>query len=266
MRIGGSTFFNPFLSSNNKLEKTVAKLSSGLSINTAADDAAGMAVAQKLEAQIRGSKQAFFNAQYGISMVYIAEGAMQQTSSILQRMRELAVQSANGVLSETDRSYVELEVEELKGELDRITNVTESNGRKMLREGLNITLQIGANEGDELRLSFMNASSSKLGLEDTSLATRGQASKAITAIDSAIDAVSMNRAQLGGNRKSLERACDMLGNYIGNLTEAESRITDADMAKEILNFTKFKILEQAKTAIASQANQIPGVVLSLLQD
>ena len=268
MRIGEINSFSAYqsYSRSNELGKSVEKLSTGLRINEAADDAAGMAVAEKMRAQIRGSQQAFFNAQYGMSMIHVAEGAMKETHSILQRMRELAVQAANGILSNEDRTYAGLEFDELKKELDRINNVTEYNGRKILRDGLSLTLQIGANEDDEIKVGFISVSSESLSLSDISLETRRKSSETLGYIDRAIDAISMSRAQLGGIFNRLENVCNFLSNYIMNLSEAEGRISGADMMKEILNFTKIKIMNNAETVIKSQANQIPGVTLSLLQN
>ena len=266
MRIGGVNTFNSYQSYSkiNELGKSIAKLSSGLRITEAADDPAGMAVAEKMRAQIRGSKQAFLNAQYGMSMINVAENALSETTSILQRMRELAVQAASGTLSDNDRAYVGLEIDALKEELDRINNVTEYNGRKMLRDELSITLQIGANEYDEINIGFSSASAESLGLEDISVATRKESSAALSQIDMALDKVLMHRAQLGGYYGRLEHVCDTLSNYITNLSEAEGKISGLDMMKEIINFTKIKIMSNVETAIQAQANRIPGVTFSII--
>jgi flagellin len=269
MRIGGVTSLNAYQSYsliNKELSKSITRLSSGLRITEAADDPAGMAVAEKMRAQIRGSKQAFQNVQYGMSMIYVAENAMKETSSILQRMRELSVQAANGILSDTDRSYVELEFSELKSELDRINNVTEYNGRKMLRDHVSLTLQIGANENDEVDITFISTDASSLGLDDISASTVKKSSVTISVIDKAIDVILMNRAQLGGYFSRLEHTCNLLSNYITNLSDAENNIIGVDMMKEIVNFTKLKIVSNTEIAFMSQANQIPGVTLSLLKN
>ena len=250
----------------NGVETSIRKLSSGLRINSAADDAAGLAISEKMRSQIRGLNQAESNAQDGISLIQTAEGALQQTTDILQRMRELVVKAENtGVLTEQDQTAIEVEITALTVEIDRIAESTAFNGKKLL-DGTATGLQfkIGANtlDCDALELSITSMTSTSLGIGTISL---GQANDALIALDAAIVNVSSQRAELGAIQNRLEYAIESLSTTSENLTAAESRIRDVDMADEMVNYTKNNILQQSAMSMLAQANQQPNQILSLLQ-
>ncbi|WP_059104299.1 flagellin [Shouchella shacheensis] len=256
------------------------KLSSGLRINRAGDDAAGLAISEKMRAQVRGLDQASRNAQDGISMIQTAEGGLQETHSILQRMRELAVQSANDTATDDDRAEIQKEVNALAEEITRISNDTEFNNQKLLDGDFEGTFHIGANEGQNLVLSIDAFDAETLGVgtsegvdEDGNptstssgidVSSQASADEAITAIQAALDTVSSERSKLGANQNRLEHTISNLNNSSENLQAAESRIRDVDMAKEIMEFTKQNILSQASQSMLAQANQQPQQVLQLL--
>lgn len=253
-----------------QLSKSIEKLSSGLRINRAGDDAAGLAVSEKLRAQVRGLNQAMRNAQDGISLIQTAEGALNETHSILQRMRELAVQAANdATLSSDDKSAIDKEMDELVAEIDKIASRTEFNGTKLLDGTFTSkTLQVGANASQTLTVSISSAAASALGtatssLNDVDVTT--DATAAITIIDAAIVDVNNIRADLGAKQNRLEHTIANLGVAAENLAASESRIRDVDMAAEMVAFTRSQILQQAGTAILAQANQTPQSVLALLR-
>jgi len=251
--------------SQTTLQSSLEKLSSGYRINKAADDAAGLSISEKMRSQISGLNQAQRNAQDGISLVQTAEGALNETHSILQRMRELAVQSANATNTTSDRQSIQLEVTALTSEINRIANTTEFNTQSLLKgtfTGKN--LQVGANAGQTISISIatMNAGGLTVsGLQVTSVAT---ASAAIGKIDTAIGKVSDARAGMGAIQNRLQHTIANLGTASENLTAAESRIRDVDMASEMSKFTKSQILSQAGVAMLAQANQAPQSVLKLL--
>lgn len=255
--------------------KALEKLSSGLRINRAGDDAAGLAISEKMRAQVKGLDQAGRNAQDGISLIQTAEGGLNETHAILQRMRELSVQSSNGTNVAADRSNIQLEVEALQTEITRISTATNFNGQKLIDGSLSgaasggMTLQIGANNGQSISftISDMGASSLGVGTAVTSVGgtTASAANSAISEIDGAIQKVSVQRASLGAVQNRLEHTITNLATSSENLTAAESRIRDADMAKEMMQFSKYNILTQAGTAMLAQANQAPQQVLSLLR-
>lgn len=281
--------------------KSMEKLSSGLRINRAGDDAAGLAISEKMRGQIRGLDMASKNAQDGISLIATAEGALNETHSILQRMRELAVQSSNDTNTFTDRGEIQKEVDELAKEITRISNTTEFNTMKLLdgsRDVTNnsnigtagdLTFQIGANQSQTMTLTIKAMDAVSLGVHRASNAanetadaagTTGQAvtqngidvstsasvaTAAITTIDSAIAKVSAERSYLGANQNRLEHTINNLGTSSENLTAAESRVRDVDMAKEMMEQTKNSILSQAAQAMLAQANQAPQGVLQLLR-
>lgn len=261
------------LTNNNVgVSKSLEKLSSGLRINRAGDDAAGLSISEKMRGQIRGLDQAQRNAQDGISLIQTAEGALNETHSILQRMRELAVQSANDTNSVDDRAALQGEVSELILEIDRIAADTEFNGEKLLDGGLSgagsgVTLHIGANQGQSIELNIADMSASALGASGVAIvdiSTQSGADTAIALIDNALQAVSNERSSLGANQNRLEHTINNLGASSENLTAAESRIRDVDMASEMMTFTKNNILTQASQAMLAQANQLPQGVLQLL--
>lgn len=251
-----------------QMAKSLEKLSSGFRINRAADDAAGLAISEKLRGQVGGLNAASTNAQNGISLIQTAEGALNETHNILQRMRTLAVQSANDTNTSTDRALVQEEVAQLTTELTRISTATQFNGQNLLDGTLNtggLTFQIGANAGQVLNVTIAGSGASALGVATVSVSSHANASAAITAIDSAINTVSTNRAKLGATQNRLEFTVNSLNVAAENLAASESRIRDTDMAKEMTSFTRSQILSQAGTAMLAQANQVPQGVLSLLR-
>jgi flagellin len=239
------------------LGKSMQKVSSGLRINSAADVAAGLAISEKMTAQINGTDQAQRNAMDGISLVQTAEGAYNEMHSILQRVRELSVQAQNGTLTSSDTAAIDQEVGQLTAELSRISSNTEFNGLAALSG--TFTLQVGADQGSGNQISFS--------LTSISFSSIGSAasSTALSAIDAAITAVSSARSTLGAIQNRLEDAVDNLGVYEENISAAQSRIRDVDVAAETVNFTKLQILSQSGTAMLAQANSAPQNVLSLLR-
>jgi flagellin len=239
------------------LAKSMQKLSSGLRINSAADDAAGLAISEKMTAQINGTDQAQRNAMDGISLVQTAEGAYNEMHSILQRIRELSVQAQNGTLSSSDTAAIDQEVGQLTAELSRISSNTQFNGLSILSGSF--TLQVGADQGSGNQISFSLTSISFAAIGSAASAT------AISDIDAAITSVSNARSTLGAIQNRLEDTVDNLGVYQENISAAESRIRDVDIAAETVNFTKLQILSQSGTAMLAQANSAPNNVLSLLK-
>ncbi|HEY9900167.1 MAG TPA: flagellin [Pantanalinema sp.] len=253
------------------LNKSLARLSSGLRINGASDDAAGLAISQKMEGQTRGLDQASRNAQDGISLIQTAEGAMQESQAILQRMRELAVQGANDTLTTADRSNISDELSQLSSELDRISTTTEFNTKKLINGDLSaggLTFQIGANAGQTISFTLSNMSATSLSVSngsDISVGNSAAASTAISKLDAAINTVSNNRSKLGALINRLQHTIANLGVASENLNAANSRVKDLDMAKEVVNMSKAQILSQSSTAMLSQANQSSQGVLGLLR-
>ncbi|MFD1037070.1 flagellin [Virgibacillus byunsanensis] len=318
-------------SNNNATQNSLEKLSSGLKINKAGDDAAGLAISEKMRGQIQGLEMASKNAQDGISLIQTAEGAMNESHAILQRMRELAVQSGNDTNTESDRAEMQKEVDQLANALNDISNDTEFNTQKLLDGGFEGTFQVGANEGQNLSVTIGDMSAETLavskeyttsgsgsasellsggsgtgatfydigdtltGGEEATVAgyydgtdvlvhvaddayasgsdvtaginitSQSGADTAITDIQSAIDAVSAERSKLGAVQNRLDHTINNLGTSAENLTAAESRIRDVDMAAEMMEFTKNNILSQASQSMLAQANQQPQGVLQLLQ-
>lgn len=254
---------------NDNMTKSVEKLSSGLRINRAGDDAAGLSISEKMRGQIRGLNQASRNAQDGISLIQTAEGALQETHSILQRMRELAVQAANDTNVTADRTAIKSEYTSLQSEVDRIAKTTTFNEKVLLNgalvKGTYGHLQIGADAGVNLQVSIATMTAAKLSLAAYGFATYGCASVAIAKFDTAIKTVSAERSKLGAYQNRLEHTIKNLDNAGENIQAAESRIRDVDMAREMMNFTKSNILNQAATAMLAQANQAPQGVLQLLR-
>ena len=260
--------------------KSMEKLSSGVRINRAGDDAAGLAISEKMRGQIRGLKQAQRNAQDGISLIQTAEGALNETHAILQRMRELAVQAATDTNTDTDRKEIQKEINQLLEEIDRIANDTEFNTQKLLDGTFQgKVIHIGANEGQSMEITIASMTTADLGTDtgtlkslevDVESASSGgvldqdSADSAITIINDAIEQVSAERSKLGAIQNRLEHTIANLGTSAENLQAAESRIRDLDMAEEIMAFTKNQILQQAATAMLAQANMAPQSVLQLL--
>ena len=254
---------------NSLLNKSLERLSSGLRINRAADDAAGLAISEKMRAQIAGLQTAQRNAQDAISLIQTAEGALNETHSILQRMRELVVQAANGTNTTTDRQQIQAEIDQLIAELDRIADTTEFNTQKLLDGNFNGNFQIGANAGQTINVTIADMHASALGTSGTvdTIDVSGASptfDTYIQILDEAINQVSTERANLGAVQNRLEHTIANLGVAVENLQAAESRIRDVDMALEMANFTRNQILLQSGTAMLAQANAIPQAVLQLL--
>ena len=245
--------------------KASEKLSSGLRINRAGDDAAGLAISEKMRAQIKGLNQASRNAQDGISLIQTAEGAMDEQHSMLQRMRELAVQASNETYTASDRKNAQLEVAQLASEITAITQKTEFNTNKLLASANVFSFQVGANKGQTISVSMKAMDASTLGVKTVGIGTVSAAQDAIGKIDTAINTVSQQRAVFGSVQNRLEHTIINVENSSENLQSAESRIRDTDMAKEMMEFTRTNVLSQATQAMLAQANQKPNQVLSLLQ-
>ena len=244
------------------LSKSMEKLSSGLRINRAADDAAGLAISEGMRAQIRGTAQASRNAQDGISLVQTAEGALNEMHSILQRVRELSIQFSNGTLSTADQAKVTAEVAQLTAELVRIRDSSTFNGISLFGAagaGTTLTIQVGANQNIDSASNTDRVGVTLVGLSFSTV------SMDVSQIDTAISSVSSIRSTLGAVQNRLEHAVANLGVYQENLTAAESRIRDVDVAQEMVNFSRMQILSQSGTAMLAQANQAPQSVLSLLR-
>lgn len=250
-----------------QLSKSLEKLSSGYRINRAADDAAGLSISEGLRAQTNGLKVAVRNAQDGISVVQTAEGALTESHSILQRMRELAVQAANtGAADLASRDAAELEVTQLATELTRISDTTRYGTTALLDGSFSGTFQIGANAGEVLNVAVsQDFSAASLGVGSLDFSALTGASAALASIDAAITTVSNNRANLGAVQNRFEHTIANLSVAAENLSASESRIRDTDMAQEMVSFTRAQILTQAGTAMLAQANSAPQSVLSLLR-
>ena len=248
-------------------QKNLEKLSSGYRINRSADDAAGLAISEQMRSKINGLDQATQNAQDGIGLIQTAEGALTETHNMLQRLVTLSTQAANGTYNTTARSSIKEEVEELKKEITRIANTTDYNGVKPIASGATkpITLQIGPTSGEILAVAVSGLTATKLNINEIKVSTISKANTAITKLNNAIDQVSKHRAKLGAAQNRLEHTINNLKVTSENMTSAESRIRDTDMAKEIAAFTKNNILNQAAQSMLAQANQQPQGVLSLLR-
>jgi flagellin len=245
---------------SDKISQAMDRLSSGLRINKAADDAAGLGISEKMRAQIRGLAQAQRNIQDGVSMVQTAEGNLDEVHSILQRVRELAVQYKNGSTSTAGKAAIQSEVDQLAAEITRVSSSAVFNGVHLLDSSATaVTFQVGANDGETILVSFADLSAA-VGTAFSNMATAS-----LTDVDAAIDAVTSLRSGFGAVQNRLEHALAVTGVYQENLTSAESRIRDVDMAEEMVNLTKNQILQQAGTAMLAQANQAPQSVLNLLR-
>ncbi len=251
------------VTNSDKLGKAMEKLSSGYRINRAGDDAAGLAISEKLRGQIGGLTQASRNAQDAVSLVQTAEGALNEVHSMLQRVRELAVQYKNGTLSTNDRNAIQSEVNQLKEEIERIGTDTEFNNIKLLNSGsTTVSFQIGAADAQQITVATISIGAQ---VAQHVYALNAGGTTDIADIDTAINNVSAARAVFGAVQNRLEHTISNLAAYQENLTASESRIRDADMASEMVQFTKLQILTQAGTSMLSQANQAPQGVLSLLR-
>lgn len=271
--------------SHNGMTTAIERLSSGLRINGAKDDAAGLAISTRFTAQINGLNQAVRNANDGISLLQVAEGAMQESTNVLQRMRSLAVQSANGTYSDSDRNTLNDELLQLQSELDRIGTNTSFNNINIVNgtySATGIKFQVGANADQFISIKINDIRSSALHVQkldpvrhaapgvlplpgETTISTIDTATTAITNIDSALDIIVKNRAALGAIQNRFEYTVSNLSNVSNNLSAANSRILDTDFALETAHLTKYQILQQAGIAMLSQANSAPQSVLSLLK-
>ncbi|KTG16097.1 MULTISPECIES: flagellin [unclassified Guyparkeria] len=268
---------NALRQTNNQLQTSLERLSTGLRINSAKDDAAGLAITNRLTTQIRGSEVAARNANDGISMAQTAEGAMGALTDTMQRMRDLAIQAANASNSSSDRQNLQTEFVELQDELGRIINNTEFNGQKILAGSIGdgAKFQVGANTTADNQITFSLASlgaAASTGIGSAlnaavsigSNASFGDIMSAVNILDSSITTVDTTRAKLGAVQNRFEVTIDNLNNFIVNESAARSRIQDADFAKETAQLSKAQILQQAGTSVLTQANQAPQSVLGLL--
>lgn len=254
---------------NEKMGKTLEKLSSGLRINRAADDAAGLAVSEEMRTQIRGMKVASRNALDGVSLVQVADGALGGVNDMLQRIRDLAVQASNGTLTDQQRGNLDQEVQSVVSELARVATDTEFNGIKILSGSVAsaasaVTLQVGANSSQVIAFTIATMTASDLGISGIAVSTAASATAAIPSLDAAIRSVNSQRASMGAIQNRLEQTISRLDLTSENLQAAESRIRDADMASEMIDFTRNQILQQSGTAMLAQANQAPQSILKLL--
>jgi len=268
---------------NDKMSTSLEKLSSGLRVNSAADDAAGLAISEKMENQISGMDQASRNAEDGISLAQTVDGALDETYNILTRMRELAVQASNGTYTDEDRAEMELEFTELQGEIDQLATDTEFNTLNLMNSssssGTTFTFQVGANANQTISLNVKNMSTSGLnvsttdmsitstsgGVSMTSAAFQTKIASVISGLDAAISAVSNQQATLGAVENRLDYTIDNLETTSENLSSAKSQITDVDMASEYTEYSKQQILISTSTSMLSQATSNPQTILQLIQ-
>ena len=253
-----------------RLNQNIQRLSSGRRINRSADDAAGLAISSKMSAHIRSLSQAKRNANDAVSLIQTAEGALSEINGLLTRMRELAVQAANGgSMTSSDRDALDLEFKQLASEIDRIVNVTKYNGQILLdgtmSAGVDFQVGISNTTNDRITLSVLDSSTSAISVGSVSLASLSAARIAITQIDTAISAVATRRNTLGATQNRLEITISNLGSIHENLSSANSRIRDVDVAAETAEMAQNQILMQAGVSVLGQANQLPSMVLSLLQ-
>jgi flagellin len=260
---------NNLTATGNAMDLSLQKLSSGLKIVTAADDAAGLAISQKLTAQTNALGQAKLNAQDGLSMLQTADGSLNVTQDILQRLNTLAVRSANdATLTASDKTLITSEVGQLTSELDRMSSTVTFNTKNLLDGTFtaeDLQVGAGATANDQIAVSITGVDSTTLGVDTLDLSTVAGSQAAITSITKAIDTVSANRGQIGAVENRLNETVTNLGNEITNTTASVSRIQDVDMAAEMSNFTRLQVMQQAGTAMLAQANSLPQSVLSLLK-
>ena len=268
MRI--NTNLNAMIATNQMAKNTalagnsMEKLSTGLRITKAGDDAAGLAVSEKMRAQIRGMEQAERNVQDGISMVQTAEGALEEAGNIAQRMRELGVQAGNDTLSPEDRNKVKDELKQLQDEMKKISEETKFNGKQLLNTAGTFTIQAGANS-ETRTIKTADLSSIANGLSTITISSSAEAQSFVTKVDTALSSINDARSALGAMQNRLEYTANNLTTSTENLTAAESRIRDVDVAKEMVTLSKLNILNQASQAMVSQAKQQPESVSQLLR-
>jgi flagellin len=269
--IGSLRAANASTSAGEALKSSMERLSTGKRINSSKDDAAGLAIAQSMTSQIKGMNQAIRNSNDGISLAQTAEGALGEVTNMLQRVRELAVQSSSGTYSETDRDNIQAEVDELTAQMDQVITNTEFNGVKLFDgSAATVTIQTGANAADKVDLQMADltalaASGGAAGSYDVSGADGTTANGTIDAVDTDLDAIATARAKLGAGQNRLQSVVNNVTQNMTNLTDARSRIEDADFSAETTMLAKAQILSQASTAMLAQANQSQQGVLSLLR-
>jgi len=251
--------------STSQLNVSLERLSSGLRINRAKDDAAGLAIAEGFRSQVRGTQVAQRNSQDGVSLVQTAEGALSETTNILQRIRELAVQAANGTQSTDNRVAINSEVVQLLAQIDSIARDTDFNGVRVLSAAQTVTLQAGAYQGQTLAISTSGAQTRELGVSTVAVSTVALAVSAISTIDFAIRSVNTLRSSLGAFQNRLEFTINTLAIQEENAAAAESAIRDADIARETISFTRNQILVSSGTSVLAQANIVPQTALQLLR-
>ncbi|MBX5469996.1 MAG: flagellin FliC [Thermoleophilaceae bacterium] len=250
------------LGTSDQLSKSMQRLASGYRINSAADDAAGLAISEKLRSQIKGLSQAHRNLQDAISLVQTAEGSLSEVHAMLQRVRELAVQYKNGTVSADGQAAIQSEIDQLASEIERIGNTAQFNGISLLSGNVTITFQVGANDGEVVSIATQTLYGGAVDANTFALSVNGAD---ISEIDAAIGNVNAMRAAYGAVQNRLEHMVNNVSVYEENITAAESRIRDVDMAQEMAEYTKLQILQQAGTAMLAQANQSSESVLSLLR-
>ncbi|MBI4509601.1 MAG: flagellin FliC [Deltaproteobacteria bacterium] len=258
-----------------ELSINVKRLSTGYRINSASDDPSGLAISQVFDAQVRSLGQAIRNANDGVSLVQIAEGGLEEISSVLSRMRELAVQSKNGSLTDSDRATIDTEYQALKAEIDRISDATEFNGTKLLNTAGTFTFQVGINNSttvNTITVSTSDVNTDSIGttggsteLFDTTVSTTSKASTAIDSLDVAIGEINTVRARMGAAVNRLDYAVSYASSARDTLTQAKSRIKDVDVATETASYTRNQILLQAGASLLAQANVVPTIALQILQ-
>ena len=250
---------------SSSLQKSTEKLSSGYKINRAGDDAAGLSISEKMRSQIRGLNKASSNAQDGISLIQVAEGALNETHSILQRMNELATQAANDTNTSVDRTAIKNEMDQLTSEINRIQSTTQFNTMNLLDGSFTSkNLQVGALSGQTIKISVTKMSASNIGVSGLAVSSNVKAGEAMSKIQLAIQSVSSQRSKLGAIQNRLEHTINNLNTTSENTSAAESRIRDTDMASEMVEYSKNSILQQAGQSMLAQANQANQGVLSLL--
>ena len=253
--------------SQENINKSLSRLASGLRLNSARDDAAGLAIFDRVNSQVRGLNQAINNANDGISLVQTADGGLSQSTDILQRMRELSLQAGNGIYNDQDRTSMNEEFKQLQSELDRVAQNTTFNGKSLLDGSMSsdgISFQVGNDSGESLNVKLGGATQTDLGTDSLDILTGANAQNSLSAIDAAIDKVSGYRSDLGATQNRFESTINNLGDSSINVAAAGSRIADADIANESSDLVKNRILQQSGLAIQAQANQSAQTTLKLL--
>ena len=247
------------------LSKAIQRLSTGQRINSASDDAAGLAIATRMSSDVRGLNMAMRNANDGISLAQTAEGGMNEITNMVQRMKELSVQSANGTLSDADRSNLQTEVTALLSQIDDVAGNTKFNGVALLDNTNAVNIQTGTKSGDQVTITNTSVTSTALAINAIDISTAGGADTAMGLLDTALDTVTTAQAGLGASQNRLQASVSSLTDRVTNLSESRSRIQDADFSAESTSLAKFQILSQASTAMLAQANQSQQGVMSLLR-